>query len=66
MNDTKQPVRPARILAIAAVFGVIAGAGGIYLTNGRIGNESAALCSTDRTVTARLKPLARGEVAAVA
>ena len=58
-------MRPARLLAIAAVLGAIVGAGAIYLTSMGGRNESAAVCSTDRTVTERMKPLARGQVAAV-
>ncbi len=65
MNDTKAPVRPARIIATAAVLGVIVGVAGIYMTSPATRNESAALCSTDSTVTDRLKPFARGEVAGV-
>lgn len=65
MNDTKSPVRPGRLFATAAVLGVLAGAGAIYMTSMGARNESAALCSTDRTVTDRMKPLAKGEVAAV-
>lgn len=65
MNDTKSPVRPARLFAIAAVLGVLAGAGAIYMTSMGARNEAASLCSTDRTVTGRMKPFARGEVAAV-
>jgi thiol-disulfide isomerase/thioredoxin len=65
MNDTKSPVRPGRLFAIAAVLGVLAGAGAIYMTSMGARNESATLCSTDRTVTGRMKPLAKGEVAAV-
>lgn len=55
----------ARKLAIFAILGAFAGIGGVYLTKGGLGNDEAAFCSTERALTDRLKPLARGEVAAV-
>src|SRR5262249_6585249 len=61
----KKPVSIARKLAIFAIFGVFAGFAWVYLTNGGLGNGGATICSADRSVTDRLKPLARGEVAAV-
>jgi thiol-disulfide isomerase/thioredoxin len=64
-KKAKKPVSVARKLTIFAIFGAFAGFAWVYLTNGGLGNGGAAICSTDRTVTDRLKPLARGEVAAV-
>ena len=58
-------ISPARIITLAAVLGAVAGVGAMYMTNGGGRNETAALCSTDRSVTGRLKPLARGQVAGV-
>ena len=58
-------ISPARIITLAAVLGAVAGVGAMYMTNGGGRNETAALCSTDRSVTDRLKPLARGQVAGV-
>jgi thiol-disulfide isomerase/thioredoxin len=54
-----------RKLTIFAFFGAFAGLAWVYLTNGGLGNGGSAICSADRTVTERLKPTARGEVAAV-
>jgi thiol-disulfide isomerase/thioredoxin len=64
-ENAKKPVSTARKLTIFAIFGVFAGFAWVYLTNGGFGNGGAPVCSADRTVTDRLKPLARGEVAAV-
>jgi thiol-disulfide isomerase/thioredoxin len=58
-------ISPARVIALAAVLGAAAGVGAMYMTSGGGRNETAALCSTDRSVTDRLKPLARGQVAGV-
>lgn len=58
-------ISPARVIALAAVLGAAAGAGAMYMTSGGGRNATAAVCSTDRSVTERLKPLARGEVAGV-
>lgn len=61
----KKPASIARILAIFAIFGAFSGVAAVYLTKGGLGNGQAANCSADRTVTDRLKPLAKGEVAGV-
>jgi thiol-disulfide isomerase/thioredoxin len=62
-EKAKKPASIARFLAIFAIFGAFSGLAAVYLTMGGLGNGQAAICSTDRTVTGRLKPLARGEVA---
>jgi thiol-disulfide isomerase/thioredoxin len=64
-KNAKKPASTARKLAIFGIFGAFAGLAWVYLTNGGLGNGDAAICSADRTVTERLKPLARGEVAGV-
>lgn len=64
-ENAKKPASIARKLTIFAIFGAFAGFAWVYLTNGGLGNGGALVCSADRTVTERLKPLARGEVAAV-
>jgi len=64
-EKAKKPVSIARILVIFAIFGAFAGIVGVYLTKGGLGNGETAFCSADRTVTDRLKPLAKGEVAGV-
>ncbi len=62
-KDTK--LRPVRVLTIAAVLGVLAGVGAIYMTSMAGRNESAAFCAGGSETVARMAPLARGEVAAV-
>lgn len=62
-QDTK--LRPVRVLAAAAVLGVLAGAGAIYMTSMGGRNESAAFCDEGSATVARMAPLARGEVAAL-
>lgn len=52
-------------MAVFAIFGAFAGLAWVYLTNGGLGNGGTAICSADRTLTDRLKPLAKGQVAAV-
>jgi thiol-disulfide isomerase/thioredoxin len=64
-ETAKKSASAARKLAIFAIFGAFAGIAGVYLTKGGLGNDGAAFCSADPTVTDRLKPFARGEVAAV-
>ncbi|WP_222876265.1 thiol:disulfide interchange protein TlpA [Terrihabitans soli] len=64
-ENTKKPASVPRKLAIFAIFGAFAGIVGVYLIKGGLGNDGAQFCSADRTMTDRLKPLARGEVAAV-
>lgn len=62
-ENPKKPASIAQFLAIFAAFGAISGLAGVYLTKGGFGNGAAPVCSADRTVTDRLKPLATGEVA---
>ena len=64
-ENPKKPASALRILAFFAVFGVFLGLAGVYLMKGGLGNGGVAFCSADRTVTGRLKPLAKGEVAGV-
>ena len=64
-EKAKKHASVARILAFFAVFGAFSGLTWVYLTEAGSGNGELAVCSTDRTVTDRIKPLAKGEAAAV-
>jgi thiol-disulfide isomerase/thioredoxin len=54
-------------LALAALLGAAVGAGAVYVINPAARNAAgaAAHCPSDAAVLARLKPLAKGEVAAM-
>jgi thiol-disulfide isomerase/thioredoxin len=65
MIETKKSASWTRLVATAAVLGAVTGAGAIYMTSMGGRNEGASVCSTDRSTVERMKPLAKGEVAAV-
>lgn len=65
MQDDRRTAKSSKVLTIAAVLGVMAGVGAIYMTSAGPRNEGAAVCSGNTTIVERLKPLARGEVAGV-
>jgi thiol-disulfide isomerase/thioredoxin len=66
MTDTKPPAtNRARLIAIAAVVGLLIGIAAVYVTGSRQGNGTAdAACADAPARAAKLDPLARGEVAA--
>jgi thiol-disulfide isomerase/thioredoxin len=57
--------RGIRLIALAAVAGIVAGALGVYFSGRFAGNPGAAAdCAGALTVADRVKPIAKGEVAA--
>ncbi|MGQ4275037.1 thiol:disulfide interchange protein TlpA [Terrihabitans sp. B22-R8] len=64
-DETHRPRNTLRTIALLAVLGAAVGVGAVYVKTGFGGNESAATCAGDPAVLARMKPLARGEVAGV-
>ncbi|OCW58283.1 thiol:disulfide interchange protein TlpA [Hoeflea olei] len=76
MSQSRNRLSTGALVAIAIALGAAVGVAGIYGKQSPSGNapaaeslaqgESAASCETDPDLLARLKPLARGEVAAMA
>jgi len=69
MKDKKQSLFPSlKLVAIAAVAGVLAGGIAVYMKEAPKGNGADAAASVDcapaKAVAARLTPLAKGQVAA--
>ena len=64
-SETRRISRWPKALAIAALAGGGGGGGAVYVMGGSARNDGAsAACAADQKMIARLKPLARGEVAA--
>ena len=75
MSQSRNRLSTGALVAIAVALGAVVGAAGIYWKASASGNASLAeslaaadggACKTDPAMLARLKPLARGEVAAMA
>jgi len=75
MSQSRKSLSTGALIAIAIVMGAVVGAAGIYWKASPSGNASgeeslagaeAGTCKADPEVLARLKPLAEGEVAAMA
>lgn len=70
MSDPEpQPARksfsPARLLGIALVCGIVVGSIGVYVSESRSGNETAANCPANDALTKALNAASTGEVAAM-
>jgi len=63
-QKTTLTARPARLIALAALLGAALGVGAIYVRSASERNEST-VCSADASRVDRIKPFARGEVAAM-
>lgn len=71
MSQSRKSLSTGALVAIAIALGAVVGAAGIYWKGLPSGNAPAteslaAACKSDPETLARLKPLARGEVAAMA
>ena len=75
MSQSRKSLSTGTLVAIAIVLGAVVGAAGIYGKASPSGNAPApeslaavtpTACETDPEVLAKLKPLAKGEVAAMA
>lgn len=64
-DETKRSGSTVRLLALAAVLGIAAGVAAIYVRSATDSNQGAHACNGDQEAIARMKPLARGEVAGV-
>ena len=60
-----RPRRRGPMLGLAVLAGAVAGAAAIYGIGGAARNEESAACPGSAAVSAKLDPLARGEVAAL-
>ncbi len=71
MSQSRKSLSTGALVAIAIALGAVVGAAGIYWKASPSGNAPAteslaAACKADPETLAKLKPLARGEVAAMA
>ncbi|MDX6806781.1 thiol:disulfide interchange protein TlpA [Terrihabitans rhizophilus] len=65
-DGTTRPKFPLRSLALVALLGAAIGVGAVYVKSSGQGNQTAAVtCAGNTEALARMKPLARGEVAGV-
>jgi thiol-disulfide isomerase/thioredoxin len=72
MSQSRKSLSTGALVAIAIVLGAVVGAAGIYWKASPSGNApteeslASAACTAEPELLARLKPLAKGEVAAMA
>jgi thiol-disulfide isomerase/thioredoxin len=67
-EDGKQPLRKSSrrwMVGVAILAGAVLGVGAVYGTKGVSGNQESAACPGSAAISARMDPLARGQVAAL-